>query len=360
MPPISLIHIPMIHTPSPTIRLIAEMCAVSRSTVSLALRRDPRISAQVTSIVAKTAARVGYVPDAKLSQMMSCIARKQRPRGNCLGILLGNFFTRPDPGQIYPWYAQLHRAMARRAGDHGCTLDVFWLGQPGMSVRRMTQILRTRGVEGLIVVDHLQARAKIDFPFGDFAAVVIGHGLAETRLDVVGNNLHGDLFRARHIARERGYLHPGLALDSENSPESLHAWISSYGYHESIARNRRKIPACIYDRGNLRALRNWYRKHKPDVILGLPWSTHQDLRALGIKPPDDVGFLSLLQADDSGLFSGIALQYRAIAARAIDMVCEKLRRFERGPPEFPELVLINGSWLEGATLPWRIANIPAA
>jgi LacI family transcriptional regulator len=344
----------------PTVRLIAEICAVSRSTVSLALRRDPRISAHVTDLVRKTAFQLGYSPDPKVSQVMSQIARKEKPQKNCLGILLGDFFKRPDPWREYPWLARFRREIAARAGEYGYTVDTFWLGEPGMTGRRMKQILLTRAIEGLIAFDHLQVQVEIDFDFSPFASSVIGHGLAKTGLDAVGGNFHNDLSRALHKTIEQGYQTPGLAIDNSYTHQSFHAWKSSYCYQESIIAERERIPVCVYDRDNLVTLGDWYSRHRPDAILGLSWSTYRDLQTLGLNIPNDVGFVTLLQDDRTPNVTGMELQYKAIATRAVDLVAERLRRFEKGLPATPELILIDGTWSEGRTLLTKVARVSVA
>jgi len=97
---------------APTIRLIAERCQVSRSTVSLALRGDPRISPRVTALVTGKALELGYVTDPRVSSVMRHIATKTNGRKSSLGVLFGSNFTRRDPWADFPGLSQLYQEVA--------------------------------------------------------------------------------------------------------------------------------------------------------------------------------------------------------------------------------------------------------
>ncbi len=334
-----------------TMRVIAEQCEVSRSTVSLALRGDPRISAGVIERVTKAAYALGYTPDPKVAEVMRSIATKEKTLKNSLGLLVGAFFERPDPWKSYPWFENYYRALTYRAAEHGYGLATFWLGEPGMSSRRMKQILLARGIEGLVVIDRPEVTSYLDFDFGLFAATAIGRGLARCGLDTVGCNLHDDATRALAEIARKGYQNPGLALDAECCESNLLAWRSAYCYDASLAHRRAEIPVCIYDRNDLQSLAAWYFQHKPDAVLGLPWSTFQDLKSLGIALPSDAGFATMYRDERFQEAAGMRLPFTAIAEKAIDVVADKLRHYQKGVPTKPQLVLYDGVWEDGPSLP---------
>jgi hypothetical protein len=107
-------------------------------------------------------------------------------------------------------------------------------------------------------------------------------------------------------------------------------------------------------------LATWFHRYRPDAVLGLSTSTYRDLRQLGLLVPGETGFVTLLQDERIPEIAGMNLQYKAIGSRAVDLVAEKLRRFEKGLPEVPELILIDGRWTDGESLPAKVASFTAA
>jgi hypothetical protein len=66
--------------------------------------------------------------------------------------------------------------------------------------------------------------------------------------------------------------------------------------------------------------------------------------------PRDCGFADLDINDQvDGDCSGIRQNYAQVAAAAIDLVVGQIQRNERGLPEFPKVVLVEGSWVDGTT-----------
>jgi len=220
-----------------------------------------------------------------------------------------------------------------------------------MTPRRMKEIMVARGIEGLIVFEHPQSSLRLEFDFSPFTSAAVGYGWMHSGLDSVASNLHNDFSKAWSELAHRAYLRPGLAFDGSCSEYSLLCWKSAYCYQESLWGQFDRIPICHYNRANLRELADWYYQFQPDVILGLPWSTYHDLQALGIAIPEDSAFVALQQDGTTLGLTGIDLQSRALATKVVDLVAEKLGRFEKGIPAEAQLVLYDGVWLEGKTLP---------
>lgn len=339
--------------------MIAEKCEVSRSTVSLALRGDPRISTRVITLVRKTALALDYTPDPKVAKIMSYIAKKNKLDKSSLGILLGSFFDRPDPWNESVWLHELHRSLLQKAEAGGYGITTFWLGEKGMSPKRIKEIMINRGIEGLIVIDNPESSGRIEFDFTPFASVVIGHGLPEIGLDSVGGNLHQDMLRVLSETTARDYHNPGLVLEANGSMRNSQYWTSAYCYFQSKLSAENRIPFCLFDHDNLEDLGQWYDHYRPDVIISASDSIRMNLEKLGIHVSEDTGFATLLQNNQDSPMAGISLPAMPIASRAIDLVADKLRRFERGVPPTPEVTLFEGTWREGASLPARMASLMA-
>jgi len=318
----------------------------------LALKRDPRVVDARAKEIRAAAEFFGYRPDPKVAQIMSHIARRSRPHLSKLAVLVGADFKQPDPWRNGSWLERSYVGMSQRMYEYGYTFDCFWLGQPKMSSARIRQIMVHRGIEGLIVFSYARAPAAIDFDFSGFAASVIGRGLAQPRLDAAGGNLHNDLDCVVRRATQLGYKRIGLALPFAAAARSLHCWEAAYQFYQLGVLPRERVLACIFDPAKPKSLSRWVVHFKPDCIVGLA-DTYFALQKFGFHMPKNFGFATLIQDESLPDAAGIDLPHRLIASKAVDMVVEKLRSNKRGLPENPELILYDGKWLDGASLPPR-------
>lgn len=337
----------------PTLRSIAEACGCSRNTVSLALKDDPRVVAPRRKKIRETAKALGYRPDPKLAQVMGSIAKQQKEHLSKIGVLVPADFKRPDPWKDLSYLKASYEGISRQMHERGYASDYFWLGAPKMTPSRMKDILLTRGIEGLIVLSYAKVPAVLDFDFSPFSAVVIGRALSEPRLDAVGEDLHNDLETAVMNIRARGYRRIGLALDSAFSSRSRHCWEAAYQFYQANIPEAERIPSCVYPRSNTDPLAAWMRQFKPDCVIGISETTYPDLLNLGFSFPGDAGFATLIRDEKYPGLAGMAFQHKRIAAKAVDIVVEKLRSHEHGLPDNPELVLFAGRWMDGDSLAKR-------
>lgn len=336
----------------PSLRLIAAKCGCSRNTVSLALKKDPRVVEVRARYIRKVAEQLGYRPDPTLTQVMSQIAKKTGVKTSKLAVLVGADFDQRDPWRSNSILERFYTSMSRRMTEYGYSFDTFWLGQSRMTPVRIRQIIRHRGIEGLVVFSYASAPAVIDFDFSGFAASVIGRGLAHPRLDAVGGNLHNDLDCVVRNAMRLGYEHLGLALPLSAATRSLHCWEAAYQFYQSRFPPRLRVPACVFDPENLPPLRRWIDRFRPKCVVGNS-TTYDVLKRLGYPIPQEFGFATLLQEARLPGLAGIDFPLDLIASKAVDIVVERLRTHRLGLPVEPELILYEGKWRDGLSLPQR-------
>ena len=110
--------------------------------------------------------------------------------------------------------------------------------------------------------------------------------------------------------------------------------------HPSISEATRKKIKAIAERIN----------YRPEVVLSLHLKVQQWLLNLGLRIPDDVGFVDLDCADRGGTRAGVYQHHERVGALALDTLMLLRQRNERGIPEVPQLTLLEGAWVEGATI----------
>ena len=160
--------------PAPaTLQDVAEKAGVHRSTVSLALRDNHRISAEVRAKIQRIADELGYRSNPLVTALMRSRRTRRAPRHVVLAYVT-DYPTR------YGWRPPHHDrpdyfpGAAARASELGYKLEHFWLGEPGMTPARFAQILASRGINGLLIGRLPPGKDEIQLPWEQCSAVALG------------------------------------------------------------------------------------------------------------------------------------------------------------------------------------------
>lgn len=327
---------------------VAAIAGVSSSAVSLALRHHPSIPTATRERVEKAAAQIGY----RKSPLVAALMRQRRsprkidsiqsslafltsdlPRDRWRdGVTSRNFFT----------------AAAARATERSYSLDEFSLSAPNMRPARLAELLRARGIHGVLVAPLPGRQTSLDFDFSEFAVVGLGTSVSLPLIDRIAD----DHFYAAKLAYEEchalGYRRIGLALTASISRRLEHRWWSGYLVAQQQLAAHAPLPALMPEtRDEIPPLLNgWIARHRLDsVIFAL-----RDETRMGCAPPQ-VGLVSLSAHGIDGKVAGIMQDEAHVGAGAIDLLVEKLNRWDTGPAARPRLQLIRGTWIAGASAP---------
>jgi hypothetical protein len=134
----------------PTLRDIGHKTGFHYSTVSLALRDHPRIPDSTKQIIREAAKGLGYQPDAMLSALCAYRLTKRMPKGQTVIAWITNHQTRTG-WKMSACTQDYFEAASQRATERGYQLEIFWLSEPGMTGERMSRILWTRGIQGVLL-----------------------------------------------------------------------------------------------------------------------------------------------------------------------------------------------------------------
>src|SRR5690606_9312816 len=114
------------------------------------------------------------------------LLRSERRTAPCLPFAWINQERRRDHWRVDPEARAFFEAAQRRAEENGYRVEVFWTREPGMTSGRILQILRTRGIEGVLFAAHRTFDLSLlDREWNEFSVIGLNdHRLAEW-LDVV-------------------------------------------------------------------------------------------------------------------------------------------------------------------------------
>jgi LacI family transcriptional regulator len=327
---------------------VAAQAGVSRSTVSLALSGHPSIPEVTRERVRAAALQLGYRKNPLVAALMSVRrtgAEKSTEKAP-LAFLTSN--VPPEKWGQGATHRRFHAAARARAAEFGFYLHEISVGDPAMKPKRVRELLKARGIHGVLVAPLPGDQTRLDFDVNDFATVGIGSSVQDPAIDRVSD----DHFYGSRLAFEKclslGYRRIGLALAANVSRRLEHRWWSGYLVAQQHLARALRFPALMPEtREEISALLNpWITRHRLDAVV---FSIRDDETMNGAPP--NIGLVSLSVHNESGQIAGIRQNERRVGEDAIDLLVEKLHRWETGCSESPRLHLVRGVWSPGASAP---------
>lgn len=331
-----------------TLRTIAEAANVSAMTVSLALRNHPRISEDTRRKVHRIAAKLGYRPDPQVAKLMHHLRIGRQPGYQASIVAL----TTVPEGTETAYLRGIIGSAKVRAEELGYGFNVLRTEDPPRSQPALQRVLRSRGVEGIVLLPIVTPRdvsALMDW--NDFSVVTTTYGVLAPQFHrVVPHQFGNALEICRQLAR-LGYRRIGLVLPAEQDVRVHHGFSAAVAWQSMIGGTEFVRP-CIHA-GALptkREVRAWYETERPDVVIASGDVTTKPIAdLLGLKIPGRIGFVSATKADKS-VFAGIDERPEEIGAAAIEQLSAMIQRGEKGTPAVPKVTMVDGRWIEGRSV----------
>jgi LacI family transcriptional regulator len=333
---------------TPTIRSLARRLRLSVATVSEALRDRPRVHAATRARVRRAAEQAGYHVNPLLGAALSAVrrGRHQQYRGTLALI------DSDDENRAH--YLLFHREVAlgaeARAQELGFRTEFFWLGDrpPALPIKRMPGVLRARGIPGAILLPFHTTLDLGAFDFSHLAAVQMDHSLTQPQLHTILPDHYVSMMHALERLRQRGYRRIGLCLEERKDARIKNKWSAAYQAFSRL--HAMDVPPLIEPQIARPTFLGWYRRHRPDVIVGHVQAMVDWLGAMDVRVPADTGFLNLNHTERTAPCAGLDLSPRRLGAVAVESVVAMLHREERGVPRHPQTITLEAAWVDGPTL----------
>lgn len=332
---------------------IAREANVSRMAVSLALRNQPRVSAETRERILSIAKKLGYTPDARLASWMTSI-RETRTR-DLLPVAWLNSSSEEAAWRTHSYLTPYREGAEKRCTDLGYRIEEFWLRKPGMTSARLSKILYNRGIHGVILApphDGLgMGRVKLDwqhFSCASFEEKV----LLAPQIHRVAQDWFYNTTLALKLLRRLGYRRIGVYLGGQLERRSSHASRAAVNYFHLRIPPAERTPLMINMEPSVRLdqFSAWMKRVKPDVVVGQQSELLEAVRASGFRVPEEVGVVHTALEDDCADWAGVWARKREIGAMAADVVIARLQKNDFGLPYVRSNTLIPGQWHPGKTL----------
>lgn len=333
----------------PTVRSLAQQIGVSQTTISLALRDDPRVTAATKARVRKAAENAGYRLNPAVQSVMSALRRSRQ--ASFRGSLLAVNYSPEEAPRMLQYHQEILSGGVARARELGYSLEHTWVGPGTMSLKRLQSVLLARSVKGLIVMPFAGLQDFSELDWNGLAAVVMDYCLSQPVLHTVLPDHHSSLLQAMEQLRHAGYRRPGLVLDAERDARLKHKWSAGFASAFREPHHKPPVPMLIAAPITRSRFLAWFHAHRPDVIVGhLQREITEWLSSVSVRIPQDVGFLHLNWTERSGPCAAVDQQPSLLGAAAVETVIAQITRNEHGIPSNANTLTISGRWTPGPTL----------
>lgn len=339
-----------------TVKQIAEAAGVSTGTASYALRGSKFVSSKTAEKVKKVAQELGYMPDPSIGMAMSAI-RKGRIVGHGDKLAFITAFEKKESWHHKPIMQNYWLGALDRASELGYILENYWLGEEGVSEKRHSQILYSRGIRGLLLAPHPNKNAVLNLNWKNFATVAISRSIARPEaLHRVLDDHYFIMSEAMRGLRKQGYKRIGFAMSNDRIDRVDGLWLGSYLYNQQKLASEDRIPPC-YERvaktGNpdRPGLVEWFQTYRPDSILGIE---HKDLKILekaGWTFPKHFGYAHINLLPTVEEYGGVVHDAFEVGVSAINQLVSMIRNKDYGLPKKRKITLVEGYWKDGPSAP---------
>ncbi|MDX2188062.1 MAG: LacI family DNA-binding transcriptional regulator [Opitutaceae bacterium] len=331
-------------------RSLADLLGLSVMTVSRALRNASDVSPETRRRVLDAAREHGYRPDPVLSALNAYRQARapHRPAKESLAFLTN--FPAPDGWKSNDTFQRYFFGAEARANELGYQLDPFWVGDPGLTPKRITQILVQRGVRGLLVGPLAEGNAELKLDWRRFCAVGLGRSLKTPALtQVCPHHTHVVRLALSHVWRA-GYGRVGLLISHPEDERTVNAVRTAYVFARHLDETR-LAPPLLHGTLADGDVENWVERERIDVVFS---SEAKHIAYFAARPAllRRVRFVNL-NVQTGSQEPGVDQIPDVIGQHAVGLLHLKLLQRQSGAPAKREIMMIDGVWREGRGA-WRL------
>jgi LacI family transcriptional regulator len=153
----------------------------------------------------------------------------------------------------------------------------------------------------------------------------------------------------------RHYVRIALILSEDQDRLADYSFFAGFHYEEKyqeegVVFSSFRLPTWQSTPDLRQKIRLWIEQNRPEVIIGekVVWETLQEM---GWRVPQDVAFASLFWSSSWSHIGGVDQCPEITGANTVDLVAAQLLSNERGVPATPKLLLNEGRWMDGPSIP---------
>ena len=344
---------------------IARVAGVHNTTVSLSLRNSRLIPDATRKRIQAIAGEMGYSPDPAL-RALAAYRNSRRPMPHANTIAYITDWETKWGWRDQPWHEKYFLGAQRKAAEIGYPIEHFWLGEAGMSQKRLSCMLLHRGITGVVLATHRMCGGLSDIDWSRLSAVKIGCFPQVPALNQVAVD-HGSVVNlSMQRVLSAGCKRVGLVMSRCWDDLFNQAWSKAFFAEQYVipARDRLPILPLGSSRDDLpsnnanqgraddtRAFARWYRDYRPDAIVGLAPQVLAHVERLGLVVPRDVAYADLFLDHPGDELAGVCQNCERVGELAVELLAGQLQQNVFGVPAVATTTSVAGAWSDGASLP---------
>ena len=339
-----------------SLKEIGKHAGLSLATVSYALRHDPKISLSTRERVIAVAGKLGYRPNPRISSLMAHIrGANERSLQERLAFIWVHT-TRSEARQN-PFLRKVFAGAQDRAAQTGFVLEEFWTNEAQMTDQRLAQILRARGIVGVILSPVITAEATVTLAWNwqHFAPAVIGNVTWMPELHHAGHHHYLGMQMALRELAKLGRSRPVALIEEKSNERSKRAWEAAFLAHYGEPKQPHSM-VRVLGLTSEQGLGEWLRKTGGDALIvsELKMLEHPGVR----KVCKERGLVLVTLYWSKGTprtIGGVDQCYDRISGHAVDLVAAQLNANETGAPDLARIMLFPGRWV-APSLPKKVRS----
>ena len=277
---------------------IAHQLGVASSTISRALRDDPRISAELRARVRTMAAKLGYAPNPLVSALMA--NRRRRGGAGAVDViaLITNYGGREDwrKKDVCRWE---YEGIQRRARELGFRVEIFALAEYRGDAARLAATLRARAIRGVLLGFSRDESAGVAFDCEGFCVAGLSTYFPDVAADRANFNWFFNVRLALDHMHRLGYRRPALIVPELNNRVSNNLWSGAFlDWQRKLPKRDRCEPFIPPENVTAAEFSDWLYRNAPDSLLVYKLPVRTFLAKRGIRVPADVGLAYLYRTSD--------------------------------------------------------------
>jgi len=332
---------------------IARSAGVSTMTVSRVLRGAPKVASMTRGRVLEAAETLGYVPDPHLARLMQTVRSRKKVGLRAVIAVIREHV--PEDGLLSPSYQYVPVEDIRsRAHGHGYAVEEFFLGKDGLTPKRLQQVLHARGIEAVIVSPQSMQLPCSKLDYSPFAAVTFGNAMQQPALHMCAGNMTLGIQTAAEQLSSRGYRRIGVAVTQWIVNRSQFGYTGGLFHWQLSLPPEDRVPLLLFPENDISlgydTFHQWMKDHQPDAIITFDTHVPEWLKQLGLRVPEDIGFVAHDWTPEMSDLAGIYQRRDHLAAAAVDLLVTQLSQHEHGVPEVPRQIMTPPQWVDGPSV----------
>jgi len=337
-------------------RMIAQRAGVTSTTVSLALRDSPEISAATKRRVRRIADDLGYQPDTNVSKLMQYLRnrRKDPPFHSTIAAIT----TKPKE-DANPYSIGLYQGAERRAKELGYRLTPFYIDEEFKGAERLQRTLINRGVEGILLLPMKRPQSfDTLLDWKNFAVVATTHSVLQPSFHRVAPSHFGNTLMLCEQLSGSGYRRLGLVIPESFDLVQGHEPAAAVMWWNGMHRGE-PVKPLVHKSAKLEGLQPWFEQQRPDAIIaGGIAHARAIARQLKLSLPGPIGF-AVLNTDQPAPspIAGGNICPEQVGSAGMDLLHSTILRGEKGVPELSVELKIRGVWVPGDSISHHLEDL---